>query len=195
MKRILVIIICILVWILTVIGLGVTIKNLKSELAVAQNNEKALVNSKLELQQTVRELKSDTSEIACKLRDALDSLKIKPKKVVEYKYIKSSASRVDTVTFKDTLFTKEELCVDTIISDQWYTLELGLEYPGTITVSPKFKSEKFIVATKRRETIKPPRKTWFGRLFQRKHDIIETEVIENNPYIITEDNKFVKVIK
>ena len=42
-----------------------------------------------------------------------------------------------------------------------------------------------------RETVNPPCKTWIGRLFQKKHNVYNVTVIENNPYINIKENKFI----
>lgn len=186
--------IAILILIIVVLIMGSIISRLNGKLEVANNNIKSLQNNKIELLQTVDQLKSDTTRIGIEFNKILDSLDIKPKKVVEYKYIKSKAQRVDTIRLVDTIFV-EGFTLDTVITkDEWYKLNLSLCYPGEIMIEPSFTSEKFVVSHKKRETVNPPRKFFLFRWFQKKHTIIEIEIVEKNPYIQTEDYKYVEVL-
>ena len=97
--------------------------------------------------------------------------------------------------FRDTLFRNPELKIDTTLRDKWYSLNLKLEYPSTVIASPKFISERYVVQSLKKETIKPPKKCWLWRLFQKRHKVIETEVIEKSPYIINKQEKYIKIIE
>lgn len=186
--------IVILLLIIALISMGFIISRLNSKLEIANNNIKSLQNNKIELLQTVDQLKTDTTRIGQEFNKILDSLNIKPKKVVEYKYLKSKSSRVDTIHLVDTVFV-EGFCLDTIISSgEWYSLNISMSYPGDFIVNPSFTSEKYIISHKKRETVNPPRKFFLFRWFQKKHTIIEIEIIEKNPYIKTEDYKYVEIL-
>lgn len=186
--------IVILLLIIALISMGFIISRLNSKLEIANNNIKSLQNNKIELLQTVDQLKTDTTRIGQEFNKILDSLNIKPKKVVEYKYLKSKSSRVDTIHLVDTVFV-EGFCLDTIISSgEWYNLNISMSYPGDFIVNPSFTSEKYIISHKKRETVNPPRKFFLFRWFQKKHTIIEIEIIEKNPYIKTEDYKYVEIL-
>jgi len=74
---------------------------------------------------------------------------------------------VDTINLVDTIF-EPRVNIDTILGDQWYTLQLKLKYPNQVIVAPRFTSEKMVFMYLKRETINPPKKTWLGRLFQKK---------------------------
>lgn len=123
-----------------------------------------------------------------------EELNIKDKNIKSLQYMLSKASRNDTIVFRDTIF-RNDLKVDTVLGDKWYQLKLGLRYPNVINVSPNFISEKFVLVNYSKETINPPKKCWLLRLFQRKHKVIRVEVIEKNPYIINEHNKFIEIIR
>jgi hypothetical protein len=186
--------IVILLLIIALISMGFIISRLNSKLEIANNNIKSLQNNKIELLQTVDQLKTDTTRIGQEFNKILDSLNIKPKKVVEYKYLKSKSSRVDTIHLVDTVFV-EGFCLDTIISSgEWYNLNISMSYPGDFIVNPSFTSEKYIISHKKRETVNPPKKFFLFRWFQKKHTIIEIEIIEKNPYIKTEDYKYVEIL-
>ena len=110
-------------------------------------------------------------------------------------YIKSVSTKDDTVLFTDTLFKDKELALDTLIGDKWYNLRLGLKYPNLLYIEPSFTSEKYIITSKKRETINPPKKFFLFRWFQRKHWVMEVHIKEKNPYIKEVNNKFVEIIE
>ena len=84
-------------------------------------------------------------------------------------------------------------CFD--IKDDWYSLNLDLEYPSTIIVNPKFKSEKYVVTSLKKEIKGTPKKCWLGRIFQKKHNVVRVEVVEKSPYIETKEQVFINIIE
>lgn len=178
------------------------IDSLKEDLSISIANEKALFadNDSLSnrgrvLQLTVEQLNYINDSIIIKMNEVRKELKIKNKNIKELEYQLSEAKKTDTLIFRDTLFRNPEVKIDTTIRDKWYSLNLKLEYPSTVIASPKFISERYVVQSLRKETIKPPKKCWLGRLFQKKHKIIETVVIEKSPYIINKQEKYIKIIE
>jgi hypothetical protein len=124
----------------------------------------------------------------------IDSLKLKAKNVQQVQYIETVVERHDTLRMKDTLFLEPELCLDTLIGDHWAMARLHLEYPSTIGVSQSFTSEKVCVISLKKETINPPKKTWIGRLFQKKHKVARVNIVEKNPYVTEQNSVFVQTI-
>lgn len=178
------------------------IDSLKEDLSISIANEKALFadNDSLSnrgrvLQLTVEQLNYINDSIIIKMNEVRKELKIKNKNIKELEYQLSEARKTDTLIFRDTLFRNPEVKIDTTLRDKWYSLNLKLEYPSTVIASPKFISERYVVQSLRKETIKPPKKCWLGRLFQKKHKIIETVVIEKSPYIINKQEKYIKIIE
>lgn len=178
------------------------IGRLKEDLSISIANEKALfadndsLNNKARtLQLTTKQLNYINDSIIVKMNEVRKELKIKDKNIKELEYQLSEAKKTDTLIFRDTLFRNPELKIDTTLRDKWYSLNLKLEYPSTVIASPKFISERYVVQSLKKETIKPPKKCWLGRLFQRKHKIIETVVIEKSPYIINKQEKYIKIIE
>lgn len=178
------------------------IDSLKEDLSISIANEKALFadNDSLSnrgrvLQLTVEQLNYINDSIIIKMNEVRKELKIKNKNIKELEYQLSEARKTDTLIFRDTLFRSPEVKIDTTLRDKWYSLNLKLEYPSTVIASPKFISERYVVQSLRKETIKPPKKCWLGRLFQKKHKIIETVVIEKSPYIINKQEKYIKIIE
>lgn len=135
--------------------------------------------------------------ILVEMNNVRRELKIKDDNIKRLEYIASTASRTDTIYIRetDTIFREPDFYIDTIKQDEWYSLHLEMSYPNKVTVTPSFKSEKYIITHSRRETIKPPKKCAIGRWFQKKHNVLEVEIVEKNPYIVNDKQKFVEIIK
>ena len=101
----------------------------------------------------------------------------------------------DTIILKDTVFKDEGIDIDTLLSDEWYSINVGLRYPSSITVTPKFKSEKAVIVSAKKETVNPPKRFFLFRWFQKKHIVLHVNVIERNPYIEDQDNRYVEIVK
>lgn len=177
------------------------IRNLKKELAISTANEKALFednsslqNKKRTLQLTVDQLNHLNDSIIMKMNETRKELKVKDKYIQSLEYQLSEASKTDTIIFRDTLFRESNFQLDTIMRDKWYSLNLQLKYPSTIIASPKFISERYVIQSFRKEPIKIAKKCWIWRVFQRKHIVLETEVVEKSPYIINKKEKYIKII-
>ena len=177
-------------------------QRLQEELSVSVSNEKAFIaeNSLLKNENrvfkfTVEQLNYYNDSILEKMNEVRKELGIKDKDLKQLQYLLSESQRRDSIVFRDTLFREPILNIDTIIGDKWYQMKLGLRYPSTIITDPKFVSEKYIMVDYRKETINPPKKCWLLRLFQKKHTILEVNVIEKNPYIENKNSKFIEVIK
>lgn len=178
------------------------VKNLNAEVSASKANEKALLNNNNELknnnrvlQLTVEQLNWYNDSILVKLNDTRKQLNIKNEDIKALQYQLSIASKVDTIIFKDTLFRDPSIKIDTTLSDKWYNLDLRLQYPSAVVVSPSFISERMVFTTLKKETINPPKNCWLGRIFQKKHKILTVEVVENNPYIINKQEKYIEILE
>ena len=87
------------------------------------------------------------------------------------------------------------LLVHTLLSDEWYSLSLGLEYPSLVRVTLKFISKKHIIVSTRKETVNPPKKFFLFRWFQKRHKVLNIDVLEKNPYVEGESSKYIEIIK
>lgn len=177
-------------------------KKLREDLLLSKNNEKALIadnnqlsSNSIAYQLTIEQLQYFNDSIIDKLDSVRKELRIKDSNIEQLQYILSEASKKDTIRFSDTIFINNTINIDTALKDEWYNLNLELRYPNTITVEPTFISEKYIVSSYKKETINPPKKCKFLRLFQKKHKLLEVEIIESNPYILNKKQKFIKIIK
>ena len=142
----------------------------------------------------IEQLSYYNDSITDKLNAERKNLKIKDNQIVQLQYMLSKVQKVDTITLVDTIFTPT-VDLDTTIGDKWYSLNLKLKYPSSIIVAPTFNSEKMVFMYLKKETINPPKKTWLGRLFQKKHKVMEVKVLESNPYIENKQNRFIEIVK
>lgn len=164
------------------------VKAYASELATSDRKNTAL-------EFTVAQLNSLKDSVLQELNQTRKELKIKDKNLKALQAVSSSFVRMDTITLKDTLFQEPSLAIDTMLGDEWYQLQLGLKYPSTIIVTPTFKSEKHIVVSNKKETINPPKKFFLFRWLQRKHIVLQVDVVEKNPYVKDESSKYIEIIK
>lgn len=174
--------------------MGSKLRSTIDDLDVSRKNNMAYQNEKIQHEFMIRQLGMMTDSISMLLKSTQDSLKIKDRKVVQFQYIEKRVTKTDTVNFSDTIFVKSLEC-DTVIGDEWYEVSIGMEYPGTIVVSPKFKSQTVLTSHVKRVPVDAPKKTWIGRLFQKKQKVVETEVVEMNPYIENVAYRNIQIIK
>lgn len=175
---------------------------LKEENSILTNNQKAYVQENSILKKdailfkfTIEQLNYYNDSILIEMKKVQKDLKIKDDQLKALHYVKSQASKKDTVVFRDTLFRDPYLRIDTVIGDMWYSQNLSLRYPDTIITNPKFISDKYIILNTDKQTIDPPKKFFIARWFQKKQTIIEVNIVEKNPYIKTKEQKFIEIIK
>lgn len=144
---------------------------------------------------TVEQLEASKDSIFQELDRTRKELKVKDSKLQSLQYVSSSFARTDTILLKDTVFKDPSVKVDTTLSDEWYSVRVGLEYPSTIAVKPEFRSVKSIVVSTRRETVDPPKKFFLLRWFQKKQTVLNIDVVEKNPYVKNETNRYVEIIR
>ena len=177
------------------------IRALESKLEISTTNESILLNQfdslnsyNKELQLNIEQLKYSNNITLDKLNKVRKELNIKDKELQKLQYQLSISNKTDTIVYRDTIF-KEDIKLDTLIKDDWYSLNLDLEYPSTIIVNPKFKSEKYVVTSLKKEIKGTPKKCWLGRILQKKHNVIRVEVVEKSPYIETKEQVFINIIE
>lgn len=177
-------------------------QSLKEELSVLMSNQKAFISENSSLKEenrmfkfTVEQLNYYNDSILQKMNEVRKELNVKDKDLKQMQYLLSEATKKDTIVFRDTLFRESSLSIDTLIGDKWYQMRLGLKYPSTITTAPTFISEKYVVVDYKKETINPPKKCWLLRLFQKKHKVVEVNVVEKNPYIENKQQRFIEIVE
>lgn len=192
-----------------ILTLGVTtyvqyekVSSLKTELSISKSNEKAFIAENNGLKEeniafkfTIDQLNYFNDSLTTKMNDVRKELKIKDKDLKQMQYLLSQAQKTDTIRFRDTIFIDKTVKIDTLIGDEWYNIRLGLQYPNLITTTPTFKSETYIVTSSKKETINPPKKCAIARWFQKKHRVVEVEIVEKNPYIENKQQRFIEIIE
>lgn len=168
------------------------VENAKSYSELFSNSE----NKNRAFKLTIDQLKNSNDSIFQELNEARKELKVKDSKLKSFQYVSSSFSKVDTITLKgDTIFKDSHIDIDTLLSDEWYSVKVGLKYPSTVTVEPTFKSIKYIVVSAKKETVNPPKRFFLFRWFQKKQIRLNVDVVEKNPYVQNQDNRFVEIVK
>lgn len=180
-------------------GLYRKVQSQQAEISAAYTNIKAYAAERDSLKDqkrafifTIDELKSSNDSINKALLRAQKRLEIRDKDVRYLEYQLSIASKSDTVLIRDTVLLPG-VQIDTTIRDKWYSLRLGLKYPNEIAIRPEFRSERSVVGHVKKETIKPPKKCFLGRWFQKKHQVMIVDVLEENPYITSLTERYIIV--
>lgn len=189
---------------LSILGIVIYFQNkqldqLKTDIKIYQKNYSALENENSSLKEknytfqfTIDQLNHSKDSLLLEMNKVRKALKIKDKELKEMAYLASNVSKTDTIVIDKEIF-KTEVHLDTLIKDDWHSLNVSIHSPSTLIVKPEFKSEKYIITYLRKEIINPSRCKIFN-LFKRKESILEVEVVENNPYIINTKEKFIKKI-
>ena len=168
------------------------VENAKAYSELFSNSE----NKNRAFKLTINQLKNSSDSIFQELNEARKELKVKDSKLKSLQYVSSSFFKVDTITLKgDTVFKDPQLNIDTLLSDKWYSVKVGLKYPSTVTIEPKFLSIKYIVVSAKKETVNPPKRFFLFRWFQKKQVRVNVDVVEKNPYVQNQDNRFVEIVK
>lgn len=174
---------------------------LNRELAKSNSNVNAyeLFNSELKdsvliLNYTIDALNNSVDSINQKMNTVRKELRVKDNELESISRLVMTSSKKDTVVLRDTVFIKG-MKIDTILTDNsWYNLALSLEYPNKITVHPEFNSDTYIVISSSKRIVGKPRGCWIGRLFQKRHVVVEGRIVEKNPYINVNEQRFIKIV-
>ena len=153
-----------------------------------------LNNSNKVFKLTIDQLNYFKDSILIKMNEVRKELNIKDSKIKQMQYQLSHIEKPDSIILKDTIFV-ESFKLDTIIGDEWANTHLIMKYPNYIKLTPKFKLESFLFVESKKETVNPPKKFFLFRWFQKKHTVLNVTVKENNPYVETDEQKFVEIIK
>lgn len=143
---------------------------------------------------TIEQLNYFNDSITKKMNEVRKELGIKDSKIKQMQYKLSHIEKPDSLTLPDTIFVNS-FKLDTIIGDEWANNHIIMSYPNKIKITPRFKLESFLFVDAKRETIKPPKKFFLFRWFQKRHTVLNITVKENNPYVETDRQKFIEIIK
>lgn len=201
MKRIINVIIVIALLVGIIIFQSVRLSNRTKEYEVAIQNNKAY-ESQIDVIQEENRIFQFTIEQLEVLNDQsikeLDSIRkqlgIKDKQIQQMSKVKEKIYIFDSIVIHDTIFSEPDFTLDTCLGDEWYQNCLHMAYPNEISSQIDINTDLSCFIHTSRETINPPCKTWIGRLFQRKHTVINVNVVENNPHSNVKEVKFIKIL-
>ena len=169
-------------------------------IALSNENNKNAKSSKL-YEFKLSQLKYINDSLMNAMDSVRKSLNIKDKNTKGLGYVKSTILIHDTVLVNRIRDGDNSISIDTTINKKWYQIQLDYrgskcnECKDTLIVSPKVTSEKYVVISTQKEYVDTPKKFWIQRIFQKKDEVIDVKVVETNPYIYSNEDRFVKVIK
>lgn len=169
-------------------------------IALSNENNKNAKSSKL-YEFKLSQLKYINDSLMNAMDSVRKSLNIKDKNTKGLGYVKSTILIHDTVLVNRIRDGDKTISIDTTINKKWYQIQLDYrgskcnECKDTLIVSPKVTSEKYVVISTQKEYVDTPKQFWIQRIFQKKDEVIDVKVVETNPYIYSNENRFVKVIK
>lgn len=143
---------------------------------------------------TIEQLNYFNDSITKKMNEVRKEIGIKDSKIKQMQYKLSHIEKSDSLTLPDTIFVNS-FKLDTIMGDEWANNHIIMSYPNKIKITPRFKLESFLFVSAKKETIKPPKKFFLFRWFQKRHTVLNITVKENNPYAETDRQKFIEIIK
>lgn len=186
--------------IMTIIIMHNQIQSLTDQLSVSVSNEKAYAAENSDLNEknrvfqfTISQLQYSNDSLSVKMMDIVRENSIKERDIQSLQYQLEHFEKTDTIILRDTIFRDPTFRLDTCIMDEWNTSCISLAYPGQIGISNSYVNEKYIIVNSKREPIRP-HKCGFVNFFRKKHTVLEIEVIDKNPYVETERQRFIEII-
>lgn len=197
------IIACIIVGLSIAVSYSVSkLKKLEAEYELAINNNKAFENENSSLKEdniifkrTIEELRYSKDSLNSEMLNKAKQLKIRDKEIKRLQYLASIASKKDTIILKDTIYKDKDFILDTLKGDQWYKVAIHMEYPNILTIEPSFTSKQTFIVSEKKETVDPPKKFFICRWFQKKVNITRVKVVEENPYIVIDKERYIDIVK
>lgn len=191
------IVICV---IMTIAIMHKQIQSLTDQLSVSVSNEKAYAAENSDLNEknrvfqfTIDQLQYSNDSLNRKIMSVVREADIKDRNIRSLQYQLEHFSKTDTIVLRDTVFRDPSFRLDTCIMDEWNTSCISLAYPGQIGISNSYVNEKYIIVNSKREPIRP-HKCGFVNFFRKKHTVLEIDVIDKNPYVETERQRFIEII-
>ena len=186
--------------IMTITIMHKQIQSLTDQLSVSISNEKAYAAENSDLNEknrvfqfTIDQLQYSNDSLNRKIMSVVREADIKDRNIRSLQYQLEHFSKTDTIVLRDTIFRDPEFRLDTCIMDEWNTSCISLAYPGQIGISNSYVNEKYIIVNSKKEPIKP-HKCKFVNFFRKKHTVLEIDVIDKNPYVETERQRFIEII-
>ena len=153
------------------------------------NNVKYYQRANKYLLLDIVDLKASKDSVDIRINELTKSLSIKPKTIEKVIYSK------DLLVLKDTIYFENFTDTSKIVKqNEFYKLELEVIPPSQINHSLEIYNELIIVEYITKERINE-KKTWLGKLFQKKYKVTNIEIKQTNPYIKNLEEKKIKIWK
>jgi hypothetical protein len=151
------------------------------------NNVKYYQRANKYLLLNIVDLKASKDSADIRINELTKSLSIKPKTIEKVIYSK------DFLVLKDTIYFENLTDTTKIVKqNEFYKLELEVVPPIQINHSLEIYNELIIVEYITKERINE-KKTWLGKLFQKKYKVTNIEIKQTNPYIKNLEEKKIKI--
>lgn len=189
------------------------VNDLRNEVKIAEQNRVAAIELYNDEQNTTYALRVQVDDLD-RIKNAqireMDSIRhelnVKDKHLKALYGSKSSADIRDTIEIPIPMYLKDSAdsaggyCVDTCIGDmKWYSICIEGVDSNLVALSAHFESDLTLIAVEKKEVVDKPRKTAFGRFFQKlfskKVKTMSIMAIEQNPYVKNDSTTFVIPIK
>jgi len=146
--------------------------------------------------QNTEDVKNSADSTIQKIRAQLANANIKLNNALALGYVKTNITIDTTIIYKPKPVVVGQP-VDTLLdfSKRPYitnTVKLNGE---TATNNLLIENEQFIITNGKKETVKPRKHFFLWRWFQAKHWVVYTDIHNSNPYILTDDAKFITVVE
>lgn len=195
------------------IVLVVYVHKLREDVQIAEQNRIASVemyNNEKNKTYALNLKIEDLDRIKNKQIQEMDSIRralnVKDKQLKALYGQKSSADIRDTIELPihvpvidstaGNVIPMEDCYTDTCIGDmRWYNVCIDRIDSNLIVLSAHFESDLTLITVEKKEIVNKPRKTWLGRLFQRKVKTMSITAVEQNPYVRNDSTILVVPIK
>lgn len=186
------------------------VQRLQQEVKIAEQNRLATVelyesekNTTYALNVKLEDLNRYKNAQIQEMDSIRNVLKIKDKQLKAMYGQKSSADMRDTIRIPvfipsedSTVYTLDSIRVDTCVGDpKWYNVCISRVDSTSVAVSAHFESDLTIITAEKKVPVNKPRKTWLGRLFQKKTKTMTITAIEQNPFVTKDSTIYVIPIK
>lgn len=195
------------------IALLAYVRELREDVQIAEQNRIASVemyNNEKNKTYALNLKIEDLDRIKNKQIQEMDSIRkalnVKDKQLKALYGQKSSADIRDTIELPiyvpvidsttGNVIPMEDCYTDTCVGDmRWYNVCIDRIDSNLIVLSAHFESDLTLITVEKKEIVNKPRKTWLGRLFQRKVKTMSITAVEQNPYVRNDSTILVVPIK